>query len=229
VEACAAGRLAADPKVVISNNADAEALARARRLGIPCCHLSGTTIPTPPASTPRSATRWPPMTREGVDTATVQALYADWQQAAFAQLGVVPSRPPCSMTCTRSTRASSARPSRGAAAHLARHRGSAAVIEEAAAADGLSEPRFPAAGWSTRPVGRAGPRRSSRHSTFLRSYRLSDDEAVSWVSIAMPQCNRYIALRSPFAGRRGVLGAEPGAWRVACARQARRCAQACFH
>jgi hypothetical protein len=27
------------------------------------------------------------MTREGVDTATVQALYADWQQAAFAQLG----------------------------------------------------------------------------------------------------------------------------------------------
>jgi hypothetical protein len=40
-------------------------------------------------------------------------------------------------------------------------------------------------------------RRSSRHSTFPRSYRLSDDEAMSWVSIAMPQCNRYIALRSP--------------------------------
>jgi hypothetical protein len=91
VEACAAGRLAADPKVVISNNADAEALARARWLGMPCCHLSGTTIPTPPASTPRSATRWPPMTREGVDTATVQALYADWQQAAFALGDPIPA------------------------------------------------------------------------------------------------------------------------------------------
>jgi hypothetical protein len=51
---------------------------------------------------------------------------------------------------------------------------------------------------SAHPPGRSSwPRRSSRHSTFLRSYRLSDDEAVSWVSIAMPQCNRYIALRSP--------------------------------
>jgi len=45
VEACASGRLAAVPRVVISNNADAEALTRARRHGIPCCHLSGSTHP----------------------------------------------------------------------------------------------------------------------------------------------------------------------------------------
>jgi phosphoribosylglycinamide formyltransferase 1 len=46
-EACATGKLAAAPRLVISNNADAEALARARRRGIPCCHLSGTTHPDP--------------------------------------------------------------------------------------------------------------------------------------------------------------------------------------
>jgi len=47
VEACASGRLAAVPRVVIGNNADAEVLARARRHGIPCCHLSGSTHPDP--------------------------------------------------------------------------------------------------------------------------------------------------------------------------------------
>jgi phosphoribosylglycinamide formyltransferase-1 len=47
VEACASGRLAAAPRVVISNNADAEVLARARRYGIPSCHLSGSTHPDP--------------------------------------------------------------------------------------------------------------------------------------------------------------------------------------
>ena len=45
VEACASGRLAAVPRLVISNNADAEVLTRARRHGIPSCHLSGATHP----------------------------------------------------------------------------------------------------------------------------------------------------------------------------------------
>ena len=47
VEACSSGRLAAVPRVVISNNADAEVLTRARRHGIPSCHLSGATHPDP--------------------------------------------------------------------------------------------------------------------------------------------------------------------------------------
>jgi phosphoribosylglycinamide formyltransferase 1 len=41
------GRLAAVPALVISNNADAEVLARAKREGIPHAHLSGTTHPDP--------------------------------------------------------------------------------------------------------------------------------------------------------------------------------------
>jgi phosphoribosylglycinamide formyltransferase-1 len=45
IDACGAGRLAATPAVVISNNADAEALARARRHGIPHAHLSGAAHP----------------------------------------------------------------------------------------------------------------------------------------------------------------------------------------
>jgi phosphoribosylglycinamide formyltransferase 1 len=49
VDACAAGRLAATPAVVISNNGESEALARARRQGIPHAHLSGVTHPDPAA------------------------------------------------------------------------------------------------------------------------------------------------------------------------------------
>ncbi len=49
VDACAAGRLAATPAVVISNNGESEALARARRHGIPHAHLSGVTHPDPAA------------------------------------------------------------------------------------------------------------------------------------------------------------------------------------
>jgi phosphoribosylglycinamide formyltransferase-1 len=49
VDACAAGRLAATPAVVISNNGDAEALVRARRHGIPTAHLSSVTHPDPAA------------------------------------------------------------------------------------------------------------------------------------------------------------------------------------
>lgn len=45
IDACAAGRLAAAVALVISNNADAEALARARRHGIPHAHLSSVTHP----------------------------------------------------------------------------------------------------------------------------------------------------------------------------------------
>jgi phosphoribosylglycinamide formyltransferase 1 len=47
VDACASGRLAAAPRLVISNNADAEVLARARRHGIPHRHLSSATHPDP--------------------------------------------------------------------------------------------------------------------------------------------------------------------------------------
>ena len=47
VDACASGRLAATPAVVISNNADAEVLLRAERSGLPRYHLSRTTHPEP--------------------------------------------------------------------------------------------------------------------------------------------------------------------------------------
>jgi phosphoribosylglycinamide formyltransferase 1 len=47
IDACQAGRIKATPSVVISNNRDAEALARAERAGIPRYHLSGKTHPDP--------------------------------------------------------------------------------------------------------------------------------------------------------------------------------------
>ncbi|MCC7265356.1 MAG: phosphoribosylglycinamide formyltransferase [Candidatus Latescibacteria bacterium] len=45
LDACKEGRLAAQPAVVISNNSESGALARARQEGIPACHLSGHTHP----------------------------------------------------------------------------------------------------------------------------------------------------------------------------------------
>lgn len=47
VDAARDGRLHATPRVVISNNGDAEALARARRESLPAYHLSGKTHPDP--------------------------------------------------------------------------------------------------------------------------------------------------------------------------------------
>lgn len=47
MNACAAGRLAAEPVVMISNNADAAALDIAKNRGIPAYHLSQTTHPDP--------------------------------------------------------------------------------------------------------------------------------------------------------------------------------------
>lgn len=47
LDACAAGRLPAVPAVVISNNAEAQALMRARNAGIPAHHLSRRTHPDP--------------------------------------------------------------------------------------------------------------------------------------------------------------------------------------
>jgi phosphoribosylglycinamide formyltransferase 1 len=49
IDACRAGRLQAEPRVVISNNSDSGALERARREGIPACHLSLHTHPDPAA------------------------------------------------------------------------------------------------------------------------------------------------------------------------------------
>ena len=49
IDACNSGRLAAEPRVVISNNGDAEALVRARREHIPAYHLSLLTHPDPVA------------------------------------------------------------------------------------------------------------------------------------------------------------------------------------
>ena len=49
IDACAAGRLKITPALVISNNADAEVLARAARHGIPYAVLSGRTHPDPDA------------------------------------------------------------------------------------------------------------------------------------------------------------------------------------
>ena len=47
IDACNSGQLDAKPCVVISNNSDSEALARARRENIPAYHLSSKTIPNP--------------------------------------------------------------------------------------------------------------------------------------------------------------------------------------
>lgn len=47
IDACRAGRLSAKPVVVISNNKDSGALARARNAKIPAFHLSGNTHPDP--------------------------------------------------------------------------------------------------------------------------------------------------------------------------------------
>jgi phosphoribosylglycinamide formyltransferase 1 len=47
IDACNAGALDAKPCVVISNNSEAEALARARREGIPAYHFSSKTHPDP--------------------------------------------------------------------------------------------------------------------------------------------------------------------------------------
>jgi phosphoribosylglycinamide formyltransferase-1 len=47
MDACNSGVLKARPCVVISNNSDSEALARARREGIPAYHLSSKAIPDP--------------------------------------------------------------------------------------------------------------------------------------------------------------------------------------
>ena len=47
IDACRAGRLDADPAVVISNNGDSGALERARNENIPWFHLSGRTHPEP--------------------------------------------------------------------------------------------------------------------------------------------------------------------------------------
>ncbi|MBI2502663.1 MAG: phosphoribosylglycinamide formyltransferase [Candidatus Latescibacteria bacterium] len=49
IDACREGRLSARPAVVISNNSESGALARARQEGIPACHLSGHTHPGPGA------------------------------------------------------------------------------------------------------------------------------------------------------------------------------------
>ena len=49
IDACRARTLPATPAVVICNNRDAEALTRARREGIPACHLSSATHPDPTA------------------------------------------------------------------------------------------------------------------------------------------------------------------------------------
>ena len=49
IDACKQGRLSALPAVVISNNSESGALARARQEGIPAFHLSGYTHPGPGA------------------------------------------------------------------------------------------------------------------------------------------------------------------------------------
>lgn len=47
IDACRAGRLSADPVVVISNNRDSGALVRAEKEGIPGIHLGGRDYPDP--------------------------------------------------------------------------------------------------------------------------------------------------------------------------------------
>jgi phosphoribosylglycinamide formyltransferase-1 len=45
LDACRAGTLAAEPRLVISNNSDSGALRRAREAGVPAYHVSGRTHP----------------------------------------------------------------------------------------------------------------------------------------------------------------------------------------
>jgi phosphoribosylglycinamide formyltransferase-1 len=47
IDACKSGELPAKPTLVISNNGDSGALARARQESIPYCHLSAQTHPSP--------------------------------------------------------------------------------------------------------------------------------------------------------------------------------------
>lgn len=47
LDACAAGVLDALPAVVISNNSGSQALVRAKAMGVPALHISGTTHPGP--------------------------------------------------------------------------------------------------------------------------------------------------------------------------------------
>lgn len=49
IDACKSAALQAVPAVVISNNSDSGAMARARQDGIPCYHLSSKTHPSPEA------------------------------------------------------------------------------------------------------------------------------------------------------------------------------------
>lgn len=49
IDACKSAALRAVPAVVISNNSDSGAMARARQDGIPCYHLSSKTHPSPEA------------------------------------------------------------------------------------------------------------------------------------------------------------------------------------
>ena len=49
IDACHSGRLRATPVVVVSNNKESGALARARKANIPAFHLSGATHPDPAA------------------------------------------------------------------------------------------------------------------------------------------------------------------------------------
>ncbi len=55
LDACRSGRLHAEPCVVICNNSDAPALERARRAGVPACHLSAHTHPDPAGLDPAIA------------------------------------------------------------------------------------------------------------------------------------------------------------------------------
>ncbi len=47
LDACHSGRLSATPRLVISNNSNSEALARARRAGVEALHFSSKTHPDP--------------------------------------------------------------------------------------------------------------------------------------------------------------------------------------
>jgi phosphoribosylglycinamide formyltransferase 1 len=49
IDACKSGKLQATPAVVISNNSDSGAMARAKTEGVPCYYLSGKTHPGPGA------------------------------------------------------------------------------------------------------------------------------------------------------------------------------------
>ena len=88
LEACASGRLAAMPRLVISNNADAEVLERTRRYGVATAHLSGATHPDPARLDARARDGEALLRLEDLDRTRVKEVWSDQMLDATRWLGL---------------------------------------------------------------------------------------------------------------------------------------------